>query len=137
MMIPDDDFGHIQNAKVVKQFLDAGVKSQLGAHGQLHGLGAHWELWMLAQGGMTPMEALRAATIDGASYLGLDARLGSIEPGKLADLIVVEGNPLKDIYSSENVKYTMINGKLYDAKTMDQITPETRKREKFFWSNAR
>ena len=52
-MAPDDDFNHVLIAKGAKQVLDAGGSVQLGAHGQLQGLGAHWELWMLQQGGMT------------------------------------------------------------------------------------
>ena len=81
----------------------AGGKAQLGAHGQLQGLGAHWELWMLQQGGLTPLEALRCATLYGAQYLGLDGDIGSIEPGKLADLIVMDKNPLDNIRNSESI----------------------------------
>ncbi len=132
-MAPEDEFNHIDIARISKQLVDAGGRVLLGAHGQMQGLAAHWELWMLTQGGMTPMEALRAATLDGARYLGLDGDLGSIEVGKLADLIVVEGNPLQNIYASENVKYTVANGRVYDARTMDQLLPEAKKRGKFFW----
>ena len=96
-MAPEDDFNHVLIAQGAKQIADAGGAVQLGAHGQLQGLGAHWELWMLQQGGMTPMEALRAATIDGARYLGLDGEIGSLENGKLADLIVLDRNPLENI----------------------------------------
>ena len=81
-MVADDDFNHLSIARGAKQLLDAGVPVQLGAHGQLQGLGAHWELWMLVQGGMTPLEALRGGTIDGARYLGLDKDLGSLEAGQ-------------------------------------------------------
>jgi imidazolonepropionase-like amidohydrolase len=100
----------------------------LGAHGQLQGLGAHWELWMLQQGGLTPMEALRAATSDGARYLGLDGELGSLEKGKLADLIVLDRNPLENIRHSESLNMVMLNGRLYDAKTLNEIghTPKPR-----------
>ena len=96
-MAPDDDFNHVLIAKGAKQILDAGGSVQLGAHGQLQGLGAHWELWMFQQGGMTNLEAIRSATINGARALGLDKELGSIEKGKLADLIVLDRNPLENI----------------------------------------
>ena len=81
-MAGEDDFHHVDVAKAVKRILDAGGSVQLGAHGQLQGLGAHWELWMLAQGGMTPIEALRCATLNGARYLGLDKDLGIARKGE-------------------------------------------------------
>jgi imidazolonepropionase-like amidohydrolase/Tol biopolymer transport system component len=137
MMIPDDDFGHIGNAKTAKALLDAGAKVQLGAHGQLQGLGAHWEMWMLAQGGMSPIEAIRAATLYGAYYLGLDRDLGSLEPGKLADLIVLNANPLESIQNSESILYVMKNGRLYDAENMNAIGNHPRSRGRFYWENPR
>ncbi|MDQ3349863.1 MAG: amidohydrolase family protein, partial [Acidobacteriota bacterium] len=121
LMAPEGDFNHVLIGKGAKQILDAGGLVQLGAHGQLQGLGAHWELWMFQQGGMSSLEALRAATINGAQYLGLDAELGSLEKGKLADLIVLDRNPLENIRHSESVGLVMINGRLYDAKTLNQI----------------
>ena len=75
---------------------------------------------MLQQGGMTPMEALRAATVDGARYLGLDNELGSLETGKLADLVVLDRNPLENIRNTESVRMVMLNGRLYDAKTLER-----------------
>jgi adenine deaminase len=88
---------------------------------------------MFTQGGMTNMEALRAATANGAWYIGMDHELGSIEKGKLADLIVLDGNPLEDIRDSQSVRYTMVNGRLYDARTMDQVGNHPKKRLAFFW----
>jgi hypothetical protein len=111
----------------------AGGMVLLGAHGQLQGLGAHWELWMLEQGGLTPMEALRAATIDGARYLGLDGELGSIEQGKLADLIVLDRNPLENIRHSESISMVMLNGRLYEAATLDEIGNHPRPRRPFWF----
>ena len=120
-MAAEDDYSYLGSARAAKAILDAGGAVQLGAHGQLQGLGAHWELWMLEQGGMTPMEALRAATLAGAEYLGMDADLGSIEPGKLADLIVLGENPLEDIRNSETVELVVANGRLYDAESLEQL----------------
>jgi len=132
-MSPDDEFNHFALARNCKELLDAGTSVQLGAHGQLQGLGAHWELWMFQQGGMTNMEALRCGTLNGAWYLGMDADLGSLEPGKLADVLVLEKNPLEDIRNSESIQYTMINGRLFDARTMDEVGNHPQKREPFYW----
>ncbi|MCM4167012.1 Tol-Pal system protein TolB [Arenibacter antarcticus] len=125
--------GHILVSKSVKKLADAGVKVNLGAHGQIQGLGAHWELWMLAQGGMTNMEALKAATINGANYLGMDDHLGALKTGMLADLIVLDKNPLENIQNSNSVRYTMINGRLYDTETMNEIGNEDKPRGAFYW----
>lgn len=134
-MANEDDYQYVETSKALKKILDAGGRVQLGAHGQLQGLGAHWELWMLQQGGMTNLEAIRAATLHGAEYLGLDKDLGSIEPGKLADLIVMENNPLENIRNSESIRYVMKNGRLYDGETMDEIGTTMRKRGKFWWED--
>jgi imidazolonepropionase-like amidohydrolase/Tol biopolymer transport system component len=132
-MAADDDFNHVAIARGVKQLFDAGVPVQLGAHGQLQGLGAHWELWMLVQGGLSPLEALRCATINGARYLGLDRDLGSLEVGKLADLVVLDRNPLENIQNSDSVRTVMLNGRLYDAATMNEIGNHPNVRPPFPW----
>jgi imidazolonepropionase-like amidohydrolase/Tol biopolymer transport system component len=133
LMVPEDDFYHFELAKSVKDVVRAGGRAQLGAHGQLQGLGAHWELWMLEQGGLTPMEALRAGTLAGAQYLGLDGDLGSLEVGKLADLVVLDKNPLENIRHSDSVSHVMINGVLFETKNMDEVYPQARPRTRFFW----
>ncbi len=138
LMIPDKEYeiGHILTSQQCKKLTDAGVKVNVGAHGQIQGLGVHWEMWMLAQGGMTPLEVLRSATMNGASLLGMDAELGSIKPGKLADLVVLDKNPLENIQNTNSVKYTMINGRLYDAATMNEIGNYNRPRTKFHWEQS-
>ncbi len=130
---PDKEYNHFRNAEVCKKLSDAGVKVNLGAHGQREGLAAHWEVWMLAQGGMTPHEALRAGTLNGAWYLGLDKDLGSLEPGKLADLIILDKNPLDNIRNTEAIQYVMLNCYLYDSMTMNRIGDEAKNRAPFFF----
>ena len=92
---------------------------------------------MLAEGGLKPMEVLRSATLTGSKYLGLDKEIGSLEKGKLADLIVLDKNPLEEIRNTESVRYTMVNGRLYDSETMDGLRPESRKRQPFFWEDGK
>ena len=133
MLASKGDWNHFAIAETCKQLLDAGVHIQLGAHGQREGLAAHWELWMLGQGGMTALEAIRAATLHGAAYVGLDRDLGSLEAGKLADIAVVEGDLLADLRRSEHVKYTVLNGRVFEAKTMEQLAPVEIAPAPFFW----
>jgi Tol biopolymer transport system component len=130
---PAAEFNHLRSAGIAKALLDAGATVQIGAHGQLAGLAAHWELAMLVQGGMTPHEALRCGTLNGALYLGLDHALGSLEPGKLADLFVVDGNPLEDIVRAREARFTMLDGRLYDADTLAPADGRGGEAPRFFW----
>jgi imidazolonepropionase-like amidohydrolase len=121
----------------LKKLADAGVKVNLGSHGQIQGIGAHWELWMLQQGGMTNMQALECATVNGAYYIGMEKDLGSLEKGKLADLIILDKNPLDNIRNSESIIYTMANGRLYDSNTMNELGNHSITRGKFYWENSK
>lgn len=137
-MLPEEEYenGHILTSKTVKTLADKGVKVNLGAHGQLQGLGAHWELWMMSQGGMSPMETLKTATINPAEYIGAGNDIGSLKVGKLADLIIMNRNPLENIRNTESITHTMINGRLYDTETMNEIGNEAKKRSQFYWEKS-
>ncbi len=130
---PDIHYNHIHVAEFAKTLRDSGVGVNIGAHGQRAGLAAHWELWSMVQGGFSPWEAYRGGTIDGAKYLGMDGDIGSLEKGKLADLMVVDGDVLSDIRQSENLVYTLIGGRLYDSNTMNQLFPDKVERKPFFF----
>ena len=119
--IKEYENGHILVAKTAKDLVAAGVKLNMGAHGQLQGLGAHWETWMLASGGLSNHEALKAATINGANYIGAGQDIGSLEVGKLADLIVLDKNPLEFIENTKTIEHVMINGRLYDTNTLNEV----------------
>lgn len=138
-MIPDEEYenGFIQVSKSCKKLTDAGVKVNLGSHGQIQGIGAHWELWMLQMGGLTPLQAIRCATQNGADYIGMGDQIGSLEKGKLADLVVMDKNPLENIRNTESIKYVMVNGRLFDAETMNQIGNYDVKRGKFYFENTK
>ena len=131
--IPIEEYHHIDIATSAKALRDRGVGVQVGAHGQREGLAAHWEMWMFEQGGMSALEALESGTVHGARYLGLDGDIGSLEPGKLADLIVLEENPLTDLHHSTSIRWTVLNGRVYDAATMNQTHPTVEKRSSLYF----
>ncbi len=131
---PDNQYNHFEVAKYAKTLADKGVSVHIGAHGQREGLASHWELWIMGQGGFTPWEALRNGTISGATHLGMDKDIGSLEVGKLADLVVIDGDVLKDLRRSEFVTHTIINGRVYDAATMNELG-SNKKRPPFFFES--
>ena len=106
---------------IIAELNRRGVRTATGAHGQRQGLASHWEIWMFEQGGMSEMEAIRSATMHGAAQLGMGADIGSLEVGKLADILVLEANPLENIRNTDSISHVMINGRLYDARTMNQV----------------
>jgi Tol biopolymer transport system component len=122
------------HAKNMKNLIEAGGLVGVGSHGEFQGLGYHWELWALQSGGMRPIDALKAATILGAEGLGLDKDLGSLEPGKLADLIIMEKNPLENIRNTNTIQYVMKNGRLYDGNTGDEVYPQQKKLDRSEWN---
>lgn len=135
---PDWDYYHIEVAKAAKALRDAGVRIQVGGHGQLQGMSVHWEIWSLVQGGFTPWEALRAGTIDGVDLIGLGQALGSIEAGKKADLVVLNTNPLEDIRASADTRYVMVNGRLFDVDAdMAEVGNRAVPAPTFYWHRHR
>ena len=122
-------------AKAAKTLRDAGIKIQVGGHGQLQGLSPNWETWSLTQGGFSNFEALRAATFDGADSLGFGRELGSLEVGKKADLVVLNSNPLENIRNTVDAKFVMKGGKLYDAMSLDEIWPRAVPFGPYYWVN--
>ncbi|MEO8448144.1 MAG: amidohydrolase family protein [Gemmatimonadota bacterium] len=123
----DDEWIFPQTAKVAADIVKMGGKIGIGSHGEFQGLGYHWELRSVASGGMPNHDVLRMATLAGAQSLGLDGDLGSLEPGKLADLIVMDKNPLDNIQNTNTITWVMKNGRLYDGNTMDELWPRQKK----------
>jgi imidazolonepropionase-like amidohydrolase len=100
----------------------------------MDGLGTHWELWALASGGLKPLEVIRIGTIFGAEAIGFGEDLGSLEPGKLADLIVLDKNPLENIRNTESIRMVMKNGRLYQGDDLQEIWPRQRNLPAFWWA---
>jgi imidazolonepropionase-like amidohydrolase len=130
----DSQYATDQIGADIRNLVAAGGRAGVGSHGQLQGLGYHWELWNIAMGGMTPLDALRVATTIGADALGLAKELGSLEAGKLADLVVLDRNPLTDIRNTNSIRYVMKNGRLYDGNTLDEVYPRQKKAGPFPWN---
>jgi Tol biopolymer transport system component len=129
----DEEHNFQAAAEAAARIQRAGGLVGVGGHGEVQGLGYHWEMWSLALGGMTPREVLRAATIDGARIIGIEQDLGSIEAGKLADLVILDANPLDDIRNTNTMRWVMKNGELYEADTLTQIWPVHRPLPSLWW----
>jgi Tol biopolymer transport system component len=130
-----DEYAFPKLAAQMAKLSRAGGLVGVGSHGQLQGLGYHWEMWMLASGGMTPLEVLKCATLNGSRIVGRPDDLGSIEAGKLADLVILDKNPLDDIHNTNTIHWVMKNGELFEGDTLDQVWPEQKKLEPlYFWN---
>lgn len=130
---PEEDFVDQYSAEEARKLADRGVMVSIGAHGQEEGLGSHWELWSFVRGGWSPLQALQAATVTPAKHLGFDADIGSLEAGKLADLVILDANPLDDIRNSDKIDRVMLGGRLYDAKTMNEVVTGSHIRKPYYW----
>jgi len=112
------------------------VQVSIGAHGQQAGLGAHWEMWSFVRGGWSPIEALRAATIMPATSLGYAKDVGSLEAGKLADLLVLDADPTKDIRNTDKIHRVMLGGRMYDPVTLNEDVTGKRVRPPYWWQSG-
>ncbi|HUG39220.1 MAG TPA: amidohydrolase family protein [Longimicrobiales bacterium] len=133
LWVREDEHTFDEVAAAAAAIQRAGGLIGVGGHGEVQGLGYHWEMWGLSMGGMTPAEVLRAATIDGARIIGVHQDLGSLEPGKLADLVVLDANPLDDIRNTDRVRWVMKNGVLYEGETLREIWPSDRPLPPLWW----
>lgn len=128
-----EEYGHTKIGKQVADIVHAGGRAALGSHGQFQGLGAHWETWNLGSGGLTPHETLRVVTLYGAEAIGMQQDVGSLESGKMADLLVLDRNPLENIRNTNSIRYVMKNGELFEGDTLTMVWPEARPLAKPFW----
>jgi hypothetical protein len=129
----DDQYVHFLHARQLAKWVAAGARAGLGSHGEIQGIGTHWELWMMASGGMSNHDALRVATLNGAEAIGLGGDIGSLDVGKMADLLVLDRNPLDDLRNSTSLAYVMKNGRMYEAATLDEVWPRQRELPVQWW----
>jgi imidazolonepropionase-like amidohydrolase len=104
---------------------EAGVQFMAGTDSAntftLPGFALHEELELLVEAGFTPMEAIQAATLNPAKYLGREKELGTIESGKLADLVLLDANPLVDIRNSQKIRAVVVNGRYLSRADLDSM----------------
>jgi len=133
----DEEHVFKKHAVFMKDLVEADGIGGVGSHGQLQGLGFHWELWSVASGGMKNYDALKTATILGAKAIGLDTDLGSLEAGKIADILIMEENPLENLRNTNTLKFVIKNGVVYDANTLDEVAPKAKKADVFHWQTKK
>jgi imidazolonepropionase-like amidohydrolase len=122
-------------AQAMADVIAEGGNGALGSHGEEHGIAPHWEVWMGASA-LGNMGALEVASLGGAKFLGADKDIGSLEVGKLADLMVLNTNPLDNIKNTLDMKYVMKGGVLYEAETLDEVWPKAVPYGPYYWVNT-
>ncbi len=132
---PAEDYADAVSAATAKKLSERGTIVSAGGHGQQQGLALHWDMWSFGRGGWSPLEALKTGTINPAKALGFKD-IGSLEPGKLADLVILDADPLADIQNTDEVSKVMLNGRLYDAKTLNEEVTGTRQRQPYYWEKS-
>jgi imidazolonepropionase-like amidohydrolase len=128
-----EEYSYKMISEGCRKVVEAGGKVGVGCHGEFQGLGSHWEMWMLAEGGMKPLDVLRCATLFGAEAIGLDQDLGSLEVGKMADLVIYDKNPLENIRHTNTIRWVMKDGELFDTHTMNSVSPVAKKLPSLYW----
>ena len=132
----DEEYIFPRHAQFIKNLVEGGARAAVGSHGQFQGLGYHWELWSMASGGLSNHDALRTATIYGAEAIGFDKDIGTIEAGKLADILVLDADPLQNLRNTTSLRYVMKNGRLFNAETLDEVWPRERKLPAQYWQDS-
>ncbi len=130
---PEDELYFKEISADATKITRAGGLVSLGSHGNQQGIGAQWDLWGHVDGGATPLEAIRRATVYPAMKIGLERDLGTLDEGMLADFLVLDANPLDDIKNAAKIRWVVQGGRVYDAESMTQVWPDYKVLHRFFW----
>jgi hypothetical protein len=122
--LPLSEYAFPTVAKGAADIQRAGGLVGIGAHGNTPGVGFHWELEAHVMGGMTPEEARHAGTLGSAETIGRVGEIGSLTPGKFADLLILDADPRSDITNAWKIAQVMKNGRLYEAADLSQVWPD-------------